>query len=71
MGKWLMGMGALLLVVGGLLTALSRVLPGWRLPGDIYIHRGNFTFYFPIVTSLLLSLALTVFLTLVSFIFRR
>jgi len=39
-----------------------------RLPGDILIQRGNTVFYFPIVTSLLLSLILTLLLTL---FFRR
>lgn len=38
-----------------------------RLPGDIVFHKGNFTFYFPLVTSLLLSLLLT----LVFSLFRR
>jgi hypothetical protein len=56
-----------LLVVVGLVTALvgtllifSAKLP-WlgRLPGDIVIHRKNFTFYFPLATSILLSLLLT------------
>ncbi|PYT20323.1 MAG: DUF2905 domain-containing protein [Acidobacteria bacterium] len=38
-----------------------------RLPGDIYFHRGNMTFYFPIITCLLVS----VVLTLVLWIFNR
>jgi hypothetical protein len=33
-----------------------------RLPGDIHYHRGNFTFYFPLATSLLLSVVLTLIL---------
>jgi predicted phosphohydrolase len=36
-----------------------------RLPGDIIIHKGNFTFYFPLVTCLLISLFLSLFIFLV------
>jgi hypothetical protein len=60
---------ARLLIVVGLLIAAVGVLihfgvPIGRLPGDIVIRRGNSTFYFPIVTSILVSLALTVVMTL-------
>lgn len=62
----------MLIVVGvvialiGLLFTLGGRLP-WlgRLPGDITIRRGNVTFYFPLVTSLLLSVILTVIVWLV------
>lgn len=60
MGRTLMTIGALLLVVGGAIYLVERFLPGLgRLPGDIVIRRGNFTFYFPIATSILASIALT------------
>jgi hypothetical protein len=54
-----------LLLVAGLLIALVGALIMWgvpigRLPGDVAVRRGNFTFYFPVVTSILLSLLLTV-----------
>jgi len=63
---------ATILIVFGLLIALAGVvllLVGrvpWigRLPGDIHIQRGNFTFYFPLATSLLLSVVLTLVLYL-------
>jgi uncharacterized protein YybS (DUF2232 family) len=67
LGKFLVVIGLLLAVIGGLLwSGLGR---GWlgRLPGDIHYSKGNFTFYFPIVTCLLLSLLLT----LVFWLFRR
>ena len=55
-GKFLLGLGGLLLVVGTLLIFAGR-LPGLgslgRLPGDIYIKRDSFSFYFPLTTSLL------------------
>ncbi|BAD39201.1 DUF2905 domain-containing protein [Symbiobacterium thermophilum] len=60
MGRTLMAIGALLLVVGAAIALFERFLPGiGRLPGDIIIRRGNFTFYFPIATSLLASIGLT------------
>ena len=55
-----MAIGALLLVVGGAITLFERISPGLgRLPGDIIIRRGNFTFYFPIATSILASIVLS------------
>ncbi len=64
MGKWLVLVG--LIITGiGLLVMLG--LPFGRLPGDVVVRRGSFTFYFPIVTSILLSLLLT----LVLMLFRR
>ncbi|MFZ5827649.1 MAG: DUF2905 domain-containing protein [Bacillota bacterium] len=65
MGRTLMIIGALLLLVGGVVWALERFFPGLgRLPGDIVIQRENFTFYFPLATSILLSLGLTLLLWL-------
>ena len=64
-GRVLVGLGILLVVVG-LFFVLGEKLglrPG-RLPGDVAIERGNFRFYFPIVTSILLSLLLTFLLWL-------
>ncbi len=57
-GRVLMLAGGLLFVVGLAFTLLGRTGLG-RLPGDIVIQRGNFSFYFPIVTSILLSLILS------------
>ena len=71
-------LGRLLLVAGGVLVLLGvgLLLVGHvpllrRLPGDIYIRRGNTSFYFPIVTCLLLSVILTVLVNLVLFLLRR
>jgi hypothetical protein len=59
MGRMLMGVGALLFLLGLVLHLGGRFLALGRLPGDIVIQKGNFTFYFPLATSLLLSLLLT------------
>lgn len=66
MGKFLMAAGAVLFVIG-LLWNFRESLGLGGLPGDIVIKRGNFTFYFPLVTSLLLSLLVSLFL----WFFRR
>ena len=51
MSRWFIGVGLALVVVGLLWPWLGRLGLG-RLPGDIVIERGNFHFYFPIVTCL-------------------
>lgn len=66
-GKWLLGLGVLVLVVGGLvygLGALGVKLPLGRLPGDINYRRGNTRVFFPVTTMLLVSVVLTVVLNL-------
>jgi DUF2905 family protein len=64
MGKLLVFVG--LCIVGlGLLMMLG--LPLFRLPGDFAVRRGNFSFYFPLATSIVLSILLTLLFSL----FRR
>jgi membrane protein implicated in regulation of membrane protease activity len=60
LGKSLEVIGLLIAVVGVVLMLAGRVPWLGRLPGDIYVQRGNWSFYFPIVTSLVLSVLLTV-----------
>jgi hypothetical protein len=71
-GRMVALLGVVLVVVGGLLwlvgAAGGKVPYVGRLPGDIHIERGNWSFYFPLTTSILLSLVLTLILT---FLFRR
>ena len=70
--------GRLLIILGFIIVALGIVilLAGrlpfiGHLPGDILVRRGGGAFYFPIVTCLLLSIALTVVLNVLTLIFRR
>jgi len=64
-------MGRTLVLIGLAITGLGLVmmlgLPLFRLPGDFYVKRGNFSFYFPLATSIVLSILLTLLLAL----FRR
>lgn len=55
------------LVIAGIAWPLITRLGLGRLPGDVVVERGNFRFYFPIVTSLLIS----ALITLVAWLFRR
>ena len=64
-GKILVGFGLLIVLVGVVLVLVGRVPWIGRLPGDIHIQRGNFIFYFPLATSLLLSVVLTLLLYVV------
>lgn len=68
LGKMLIGLGLFLLLCGALFLLVGKLTGSGRLPGDIYFSKGNFTFYFPLATSILLSLLLTVLLNL---FFRR
>ena len=64
MGRTLVVIG-LLIAGAGLLVTLG--VPIGRLPGDIMIRRGSFSFYFPLTTSILVS----ILLTLVAMVLRR
>jgi len=58
-GKILIFFGILLTVAGILFTFAGRIPWFGKLPGDICIKKENFTFYFPLATSILLSIALS------------
>ncbi len=68
MAKFLIITGLLLVLSGILLLLFSRGLNIGRLPGDIYIKKGNFVFYFPVTTSILLSILLSL---IIYFLFRK
>ncbi|NLC11371.1 MAG: DUF2905 domain-containing protein [Firmicutes bacterium] len=66
MGKILLALGAFMMVMGLLLMGMGRLGLG-RLPGDIIIRRENFVFYFPVVTTIIIS----IILSLIFNFFRR
>ncbi|RIL03436.1 MAG: DUF2905 domain-containing protein [Proteobacteria bacterium] len=67
LGRWLLVAGGVIVVVALAVLAAERAgLPLGRLPGDIRIEREGMRFYFPIVTCLVVSGALTLVLWLVS-----
>jgi len=67
-GKFVVILGVLLVVVGVLLWRFPGLF-AWvgKLPGDIAVQKGNFSFYFPVVTCIVVS----IILTLLSWLFRR
>jgi hypothetical protein len=67
MGRMLLVLGVALVVIGGIVMVLGRTgLPLGRLPGDIVYRGKNTTFYFPLATSIVLSVLLSLILFLVS-----
>ncbi len=66
-GKLLILFGFLLILVGGVLLLGGKIPWIGRLPGDIYIEKKNFSFYFPLTTSIIIS----IILTLLFFLFTR
>lgn len=73
LGRFLILIGGVIAVLGMLLAVMSKVPGmgdglGWlgKLPGDIYIKRDNFTFYFPLATSLVISVVLSLLFYLLS-----
>nr|WKN38206.1 DUF2905 domain-containing protein [Tunicatimonas sp. TK19036] len=67
MGKLIIITGLIIVVVGLVVYFSDRIPLLGRLPGDIRIKRENFTFYFPLATSILLS----VLISLVLYLIRR
>ena len=76
-GKAIVLLGVLLLLIGGLLILAAKV-PGWeggmgwlgRLPGDIWIKKDSFSFYFPLATSILISVIVSLVLFVLSLMKR-
>jgi hypothetical protein len=66
-GKFLVIFGVIIIAIGGLLLLAGRIPWIGKLPGDIFIQKKNFTFYFPLATSIILSL----FLTLIFWLFGK
>jgi len=64
LGKMLIFVGIVIIVIGLLLLIGEKIPWVGRLPGDIIIRKKNFTFYFPIATSILISIILTLLFTL-------
>jgi hypothetical protein len=75
LGNLFLGLGVVLVILGALLLLagnLSGKVP-WlgRLPGDIYVERDNWKVYFPLGTSILISIVVSVVLTLIAVLFGR
>ncbi|MCL0068062.1 DUF2905 domain-containing protein [Peptococcaceae bacterium] len=67
-GKIIFSIGILMVIVGGAMMLTGKFFNFGKLPGDIYIQKGNFTFFFPIATMILISIILTILLNI---LFRK
>lgn len=59
LGKLLLVLGGILVIVGAVFMVAGKIPWLGRLPGDFYIQRPNFTFFFPLTTSILISIVLS------------
>jgi hypothetical protein len=66
LGKMLILFGGIAILIGLVLLFVDKIPFIGKLPGDIYIERRNFTFYFPLMTSILISIIITIILNLLS-----
>jgi hypothetical protein len=64
LGKLLILLGVFVILIGLLLLFGEKIPWIGRLPGDFLIRKKNFTFYFPLTTSILISIILTLLITL-------
>lgn len=64
--KILIFFGLTLILLGLFFILIEKIPYLGKLPGDIYIKKGNFVFYFPLATSIILSILLTIILNLIS-----
>ena len=64
-GKLLVVVGLVIAAVGVVIVLAGRLPWVGRLPGDVYVQRGHWTFYFPLATSIVVSLGLTLLFWLI------
>ncbi len=71
LGKILLIAGGVIVVVGLLLVFSQHIPFLGKLPGDIFIKKDNFSFYFPIVTMLIVSIALTIIINVILYFWNK
>ena len=74
---WFQGIGKILILVGAFVVFLGLLLVLWqripflgKLPGDIFVQKGNLQLFFPIATCIIISVLLTIIVNLVIHLFR-
>ena len=71
-GRFLMIGGIVLFIIGGLVFLAAKFgIPFGRLPGDIHIERDGFSFYFPLASSILVSILLTILANIVICLMKK
>jgi len=72
LGKWIVILGLSLAAIGGLLWLAGKSgLPLGSLPGDIRVERPGFSFSFPVVTCIVISIVLTILANVFLWFFRK
>jgi heme/copper-type cytochrome/quinol oxidase subunit 2 len=72
LGKWLIFFGLFIAAIGILIWLAGKSgLPFGSLPGDIRVERPGFSFNFPLMTGIVISIVITVILNIVLWFFRR
>jgi len=66
LGKNIIFSGFVLILIGVVVLVLGKMSPIGRLPGDVFFKKGNFTFYFPITTCIILSLIFSLIMFFIS-----
>lgn len=70
--KWLMFLGLGFFVLGVIIYLLSKLgIPFGKLPGDLFFNKGKWMISFPIATSIIVSIILTILLNLIFWFFRK
>lgn len=71
LGKYLIVFGAVILITGIILTFVPKLNFFGKLPGDISIKKENYSFYFPVVTSIVISILLTLIFWIINYFSRK
>jgi len=70
--KYLIGFGFLIVLIGVIILALNKIgIPLGKLPGDIHFKKERFVFYFPIITSIIISIGLTILINVIIWLFKK
>ena len=67
----IIGFGVILIIIGGLLLLANRIPWFGKLPGDLHMEGKNWSFHFPVVTWIIISIILTIIVNVIIHIFRR
>ena len=71
LGKYLIVFGAVILIAGIILTFVPKLNFFGKLPGDISIKKENYSFYFPVVTSIVISILLTLIFWIINYFSKK
>jgi len=71
LGKYLIVFGAVILIAGIILTFFPKLNFFGKLPGDISIKKENYSFYFPVVTSIVISILLTLIFWIINYFSKK